>query len=205
MKRMKKLTFLVITGFLLLLAGCDSTPSRQLVFFNNSDTKLNIVMEKDSTYIVDKFIEPHTNAFAYVSIGTYNIITFDAEGNRIRTIEQYELIASDTTTGYLCVDLEGKTTYAMILAKYLYEGTNSLAKAIQESSGKEENAVINGYYKSNEPFFLSFAPNWPNEPLPEEIHAQGAAWTLVPINNPNVNQETIYPYIDNYLNSLGTE
>ena len=58
----------------LILNACNSEPKRQLVFFNSSNRTLNIVLEKDSVYVVDKFLEPKSIAYATVDTFIYNII-----------------------------------------------------------------------------------------------------------------------------------
>ena len=198
--------------FLLLIGGCDNTPGRQLVFFNNSDKKLNIVLEtvvpgKDGVYEIDKVIEPHSNAYAYPPIGTYNIITFDESGNYIRSIDNYELkeATEKEKSSYLCIDAEGKTIYALVAAGYLYEATGSLAEAILDGNKIKQSDIIHSYYKSDKPFLLSFQPIFPYEPLPKEIHVLAAGWTLVPLANDLDTKEKLYAYIDDYLNSVGVE
>ena len=144
---MKNISLFYIGIIILLLNGCEYVPKRQLVFFNASDKTYNVVLEKDSVYVEDKMIKPHSNAFVAVPYDTYNIIVFDESGKYIRSYDNYEIVAPKEIEGldYLCFDVEGNTTYALVLSSYLYEANNSLAEAIQSNMGT--NDIISGYYK----------------------------------------------------------
>ena len=70
--------FIAFISFLFIFTiGCETSPKRQFVFFNDSDRELNIVFEKDSVYEFDKKIPARSNAFGVIPLGKYNIITYD--------------------------------------------------------------------------------------------------------------------------------
>ncbi|PLX14261.1 MAG: hypothetical protein C0597_10295, partial [Marinilabiliales bacterium] len=131
--------------------------------------------------MVDKFLEPKSIAYATVDTGIYDIIKYDDSGKYVRSINNYEFREKTEREKYgcICVDLEGRTTYIMVLTSYLYEATNSLAQTIHENMGKNE--IIQSYYESDKPLNLTFYPLFPYEPLPKEIGAMDAGWALVPI------------------------
>ena len=189
------------------IVACDDTPKRQLAFFNSSDRTLNIVLEKDSVYWVDKVLEPHSVAYAYIDTGTYDIITYTDSGYYVRSIDKYELKEETEAEkyGYICIDLEGKSIYALVMSSYLYEANNSLAQIYQDNLNINESNFIRSYYKSDKPINLTFGPIFPYEPLPKEIGAMDAGWALVPITETLETKEEIYSYIDNYFYSIGIE
>ncbi len=195
--------FLILAIAVSLFSCGKKTEKRQLAFINPTDKELNIVIERNEKYIVDKQVPAHGMAYDYVEVGKAKILTFDGE-KCIKVIKEYD-IKADSSTNYLCFDLEGKVKYAMVSSSYLYEASNSLSKSVSAASGGDKMNLYGPIIESEEPFVLNFAPTWPYEKLPKEIGSMSAGWVLVPITINTDDRVELYKYIDTYFRSLGTK
>ena len=202
-----KNSFLRISLFALLVVSLFScgknSQKRQLAFINPSNKELNIVIERNDKYIVDKQVPAHGMAYDYVDVGKAKILTFDGE-KCIKVIKEYD-IKADSSTNYLCFDLVGEIKYAVVSSSYLYEASNSLSKSLSDASGSNKMNIYGPIINAENPFVLNFAPSWPYEKLPKEIGSMSASWALVPITIDTDDKVELYKHIDTYLRSLGTK
>lgn len=195
------LLFIAIISSLL---SCEKPgPSRQFVFLNSNDKELNLVIERDGKYEIDRNVPAHSKIFENLKTGKVKIMTFDGE-KCINLFEDY-VITKDSASEHTCIDLEGEIKYALVKTSYLYDATNSLAKAISDSKGINTLEFLGPLKNSDKEFVLDFAPKWPYEKLPKKIGAMEESWALVPIYTDTENKIELNKYIDSYLNNLGTE
>jgi hypothetical protein len=200
-KIIQLLLFIAISS---TLFSCgESTPTRQFVFLNSNDKELNLVIERDGKYEVDKKVPAHTKVFENLKTGKVKIMTFDGD-KCINLFEDY-VIKKDSAGEYTCIDLDGEIKYVIVKTSYLYDGTNSLAQAISDSKGANTIEFLGPLKNSDKEFILDFAPKWPYEKLPKKIGAMDENWALVPIYVETENKTELNKYIDTYLHSLGTE
>jgi hypothetical protein len=200
---MKKHIYFFISAlfFTVTLISCSKNyTKRQLAFINTSDRELNIVIERNDKYIVDKQVPAHGMAFDYIDIGKAKILSFDGE-KCVQVLKDYD-IKADSGSGYLCIDMEGEVKYAIVSTSYLYGASNSLAQSISDAGGGHKMSFLGPIFKSDVPFEIEFAPKWPYEKLPKEIGTLSASWALVPIKIETDDKEALYKYIDNYLKGL---
>ena len=191
---------LIATISLSLFSCGNKIKKRQLAFINPTDKELNIVIERNEKYIVDKQVPAHGMAYDYVEVGKAKILTFDGE-NCTKLIKEYD-IKADSTSGYLCFDLEGKVNYAIVSSSYLYSASNSLSQSISDAGWGNKMNFYGPIINSEKPFNLTFAPIWPYDKLPKEIGALSAGWALVPITIPTDDKVALAKYIDTYFRSL---
>lgn len=197
-----KTVFITAITFLFISCG-EPKQARQFTFLNSSDKELNLVIERNGEYEVDKKVPPHTNVFEYLEVGKVNILTFDG-GKCVHMFEDYN-ITKDSANQYTCIDLEGKIKYALVKTAYLYDATNSLAQSISYTKGENKIEFLGPIKDSDKEFVLDFSPKWPYEKLPKKIGAMEESWALVPVYSDAENKENLIKYVDSYLNNLGTE
>jgi len=207
MKIKKIINFILVFSVVSLITACNIEPTRQFVFFNSSNQKLNIVMVKDSVFILDKMVEPHSNVFGALPLGTYNVNTYNTNEDLVHSFKNYKVVKEKdrAKNSYICVDLMGETMYQLVLSSYRYESTNSLSQAIYDNSGLAENEILSTTYKSDQPFILNFGPLFPNEPLPNKIDVLSSGWALVPLTKTITSKNELYEYIDTYFDEVGIE
>lgn len=196
--------YLFITFFLFLITGCSGQPGQQLVFMNsNQEQPFKVVLEQKGKEIASKTIKPKSNVFIYVPLGIYEVKVYDIKGESIR---HSELATSNKTKNsntypYMLIDIEGKTSYLLIISNFLYKAEKgSIADAIYKGRAKDK--LIQHYYKVGEPIVLGFKPNLPWEALPESMSSVDNSWTLVPVVKKLKTKNEVYSYIIDYLNSL---
>ncbi len=188
-----------------ILSACNTTPKRPLAFFNNSEKILTVSIKNDSSTVFEKNIQPFSNVFGNIPIGKYTVKTSDAEGNVVNQVKEFTLKKETAreTTGYICIDVEGKTPYVLVRSSYLYTANNSLTQAIVDAGEMEKNKIIGAFFKPPTPFFIQFRPVFPYEALPLKIDALSAGYVLVPLKNNLKTKEEIYSYINEYFNKVG--
>lgn len=195
---------LFITAITSLFISCgEPKQARQFAFLNSGDKELNLVIERNGEYEVDKKIPAHTNVFEYLEVGKVNILTFDGD-KCVQMFEDYG-ITKDSANQYTCIDLEGKIKYAIVKTSYLYDATNSLAQSISDTKGGNEIEFLGPVKNSDKEFVLDFSPKWPYEKLPKKIGTMEESWALVPVYSDAENEENLIKYVDSYLKNLGTE
>lgn len=198
---LKTLLLIAITSF--LFSCGESKPARQFAFLNSSDKELNLVIERDGKYQIDKKVPAHTTVFEYLKVGKVNIMSFDGE-KCVQIFKDYE-ITKDSISKYTCIDMEGKIRYAIVKTSYLYDANNSLTQSIVDSKGENGFEFLGPIINSDKEFELKFAPKWPFEKLPKKIGAMEEGWALVPIYIETEDETELIKYIDTYLHGLETE
>ena len=197
-----KTLFIIAITSLLFSCG-ESKPARQFAFLNSSDKELNLVIERDGKYEVDKKVPAHTNVFEYLKIGKVKILAFDGD-KCVQVFKDYG-ITKDSANQCTCIDLEGKIRYAIVKTSYLYDATNSLAQSVSDTKGGKGIEFLGPLKNSDKEFVLDFSPKWPYEKLPKKIGAMEESWALVPIYIDTENKTELIKYVDDYLQNLGTE
>ncbi len=204
MKKVLGLLVAVLAIASLLVSCGEPKQARQFMFLNSSDKELNLVIERNGKYEVDRNVPAHSKAAEYLEIGEVDFMVFDGE-KCIVLFEKYK-ITKDSTTQYTCLDMTGKVNYALVSTSYLYEANSSLAQSISDASGGKRSLSFLGPLRDGEKFFeLDSEPIWPFEKLPKKIGAMSSNWALVPVYTDITDKAELSQYADEYLRSLGTE
>lgn len=204
MNKVLRLVAAVIAIAGLLVACGPPKQARQFMFLNASDKVLNLVIERNGKYEIDRQVPPHSNAAEYIEVGEVDIMVFD-EKKCIVLFDKYQ-ITKDSTSKYTCIDMTGKVKYAVVSTSYLYEANNSLAQSVTNARGVGKSLEFLGPLRGGENIFeLDFYPIWPYEKLPKKIGAMETGWALVPVYSDITDKAELSVYADKYLNSLGTE
>jgi len=188
---MKKCTLLLLIFSLVLFYSCGSTKAkRQYGFVNSSNETVTAYMLKnDSTYIKKFVMPPQSTAYLYDDTGRYAIRTRDADGKKIYESAYHNVGERiDGKSPYCWIDVTGDYNYVIANASFLYEGKNSLAKAMENPAAKSMAYLIQERFDGAK-FMESYREgNTPYAKLPKETGAFSGVYVWVPISKKITNK-----------------
>jgi hypothetical protein len=194
---------------LFLFASCGKQePILQFVFFNTGDAKIKyyLIQEKKDTVISMEDVAPKSKVFYpapkdIYTIGCKNDIDKD-EYTFFK--EKLDTITTKDNYYYECIDVTGKSNFALVDASYLYNASNSFAEALKNPGGKAKQ-IITDVFVGDKPFRIWGKAVFPYDPLPKKTNAMSSVWVLVPYNRSITEMKDLLPFVDSYLKKLPTE
>jgi hypothetical protein len=201
MNNLKKIYVVLFLLSLQFVISCgESVPGTQFAFINpsNKDIKILLKKEGENENAVEKTVKAHSTAYDNKPAGVYQITSFDETGKSIVSIEKFD--TAKFTKDYLCIDLEGKSKFAFVNAKFIYESTNDFAKDLADKT-KGTKLVI-GAAKENTPFTAIIGTIMPYTEMPKKTNAMSSIIALVPLPTNLKTEDELNQYIFDYLKSL---
>lgn len=177
--------FLLTMLVFVLVYSCGSTKAkRQYGFVNSSDKTVTAYLLTDDSTYTEKFVmKPHSTAFLYDDTGTYAIRTRDADGKKIYESAYHNVGERiEGKSAYCWIDVTGEYNYVIASAGFLYEGKNSLAKAIADTKGNSLAYLVQERFDGAK-FMESYRDGTaPYADLPKETGALSGVYVWVPVS-----------------------
>jgi hypothetical protein len=188
--------------FIIFLSSCgESTPKRQLGFFNNSDRVLNIVIEDEKYSYYDKFIDPQSTIYYYGDTGTFDFVVYEEDGAFLRQESDVQIRENPgTLENYLWFDLEGENPILVANLNSYYGGSSFVENMTKYQSLE----LVHKYIQHSSP---PFEPDLyyqseivhPFESMPSEVDLGDNVYAIIPLDNGYEDLDELHSYIITYI------